>query len=89
MLIALQRTIGTNDLSMIIDPDSDWNYLKIRMCKRWDVDEPFNRHRAWGDLRNGHILRHDGMIYQVWDTHTTSTYAEKLFQGPIRNLTGK
>jgi hypothetical protein len=79
MIMAFRRTIGTATISMITAVD--WRTLKIHMCDEWQIEEPFNTHRVWDQLRWKNIVTYDGDMFQVWNPYDQGDFAEELFQG--------
>lgn len=79
MIIAFQRVIGTTCMSMVMD--EDWDVLKIMMCDKWQIEEPFDRHLVWDGFRDGDVVTYNGDMYQVWNSNQRGEYADELFQG--------
>lgn len=52
--------------SMVIEPDGDWDLLKIEMCRAWNVERLFNSHDVWSMLREGHVVLIESALYQVY-----------------------
>lgn len=66
MLIALMRYSGGGEVHVLAD--EDWDCLKLKMCKAWDVEFDFDSMNLWGKLRreNSAIFL-DGRFFEVID----------------------
>ncbi|MBD0734116.1 hypothetical protein [Streptomyces sp. CBMA29] len=67
MLIVFSRVLEEATTGLLIEPEGDWDLLKIAMCNRLVDEGLFNRADAWSTLREGHVVSDGTMLVQVKD----------------------
>lgn len=69
--------------------ETDWDLLKILMCREWNVEELFDAHCVWERLRDSETVLADGFLYFVYDELGCGpTRAVELFTGDVLQLDG-
>lgn len=86
MYAFFRRGLGQSEVEMLADPD--WEMIKRRACKKWGVEELFDKGDAWSKLWEGRtLLVDDGnevSLFCAWDQGDGEDV--ELFTGDIADI---
>lgn len=80
MIIAFQRWLAPpHSVNMVMDIDGSWDFLKLEMCRAWDIEREFDENDVWTLLRQGDTVLVGGALYCLFDQHRDDASGANVF----------